>query len=384
MNDGTDMLVFWTVVALRLLVPLIIPRFPLPAILACLVLDGVDQSIFQQFTSLNLDGYQSYDKALDVYYLSIAYISTMRNWTNSLSFQVARFLYFYRMVGVLAFELLGNRTLLLVFPNTFEYFFIFYEAARLRWNPRRMTRRVIYGGAAFIWIFIKLPQEYWIHVAQLDTTDFIKETIFGVDADDSWSTAFANRPLVLLATALVIAGLAYLAYWILMTKTPAPDPADVRKHLEADPLPDGIDTAAKRAQWRAETGRLWSSELFEQVALVSLVVVIFGQMLPGVEAEPLKLTFGATVLIVINSAFGLWAARRGATVESLFAAFAILTALDLGVVWVAAQVFNVKFDRTPAVIFVVLLTLIVALYNRHRPVLTYRRSHEMLTTPVHG
>ena len=42
--------------------------------LACLVIDGLDQTIFQTFTSLDLSGYQSYDKALDVYYLSIAYI----------------------------------------------------------------------------------------------------------------------------------------------------------------------------------------------------------------------------------------------------------------------------------------------------------------------
>ena len=39
--------VFVTVVALRFLVPLLIPKFPLPAILACLVIDGIDQTIFQ-------------------------------------------------------------------------------------------------------------------------------------------------------------------------------------------------------------------------------------------------------------------------------------------------------------------------------------------------
>ena len=27
----------------------------------------------------------------------------------------------------------------------------------------------------FLWIFIKLPQEWWIHIAKLDMTDFIKE-----------------------------------------------------------------------------------------------------------------------------------------------------------------------------------------------------------------
>ena len=73
------------------------------------------------------------------------------------------------------FELTQVRWLLLVFPNTFEYFFDVYEAVRTRWDPRRMSRGLLIGAAAFIWIFIKLPQEWWIHVAQLDLTDFLKE-----------------------------------------------------------------------------------------------------------------------------------------------------------------------------------------------------------------
>jgi len=38
---------------------------------------------------------------------------------------------------------------------------------------------VVYGLVACIWIFIKLPQEWWIHIAQLDFTGFMKEDVFG-------------------------------------------------------------------------------------------------------------------------------------------------------------------------------------------------------------
>ena len=76
----TDWLVFVLVVGARFLLPLLIPFYPLPAIIACLLLDGVDQTIFQVFTNLPLGGYQSYDKALDIYYLTVAYIATLRNW----------------------------------------------------------------------------------------------------------------------------------------------------------------------------------------------------------------------------------------------------------------------------------------------------------------
>ena len=94
-------LVFVAVVGARFLLPLTIPRYPLPGIIACLILDGIDQSIFQAF-GYDPPGYQSYDKALDIYYLSIAYLSTMRNWTNLTAFTMSRFLFYYRLVGVVA------------------------------------------------------------------------------------------------------------------------------------------------------------------------------------------------------------------------------------------------------------------------------------------
>ena len=125
---------FVVVVGVRFQLPLLIPRYPLPAIVACLVVDGIDQSIFQAF-GYDPPGYQGYDKAMDVYYLAIAYLATMRNWVSPGAFQVGQFLYFYRLVGVVAFELLQSRALLLVFPNTFEYFFIAYETVRSRWDP---------------------------------------------------------------------------------------------------------------------------------------------------------------------------------------------------------------------------------------------------------
>ena len=177
----TEWIIVVLVVGGRLVLPLFIPYFPVPALLACLILDSVDQSIFQQFPTIPLDGYQSYDKALDVYYLSIAYLSTLRNWTNQGAFRMSQFLYYYRMIGVVAFELTQVRAVLFIFPNTFEYFFLFVEAVRLGWDTKHMGKWTVILSAAAIWIFIKLPQEWWIHIAQLDMTDFIKETLFGVD-----------------------------------------------------------------------------------------------------------------------------------------------------------------------------------------------------------
>ena len=58
-------LVVLVVIAARLAVPLLIIRWPLPAIVACLLIDAVDQTIFQVVVpDADLSGYQSYDKAL--------------------------------------------------------------------------------------------------------------------------------------------------------------------------------------------------------------------------------------------------------------------------------------------------------------------------------
>lgn len=59
----------------------------------------------------------------------------------------------------------------------FEYFFIYVEAYGLKWNKDTMSKKHILLAASAIWIFIKLPQEYIIHIAQIDTTDWIRENI---------------------------------------------------------------------------------------------------------------------------------------------------------------------------------------------------------------
>ena len=53
--SGTDAMIFGLVVALRLLIPLGILRYPLPAIIAALVIDAADQTIFQQTTNIDLE-----------------------------------------------------------------------------------------------------------------------------------------------------------------------------------------------------------------------------------------------------------------------------------------------------------------------------------------
>jgi len=366
-----DMVIFWLVVGARFGVPLFIPRYPLPAIIAALVLDGIDQTIFQTFTQLPLDGYQSYDKALDVYYLVIAYIATLRNWTHHLAFRVSRFLIYYRLVGVVLFELLSNRALLLIFPNTFEYFFIFYETVALRWNPIRMSRRLILGVAAFIWIVIKLPQEYWIHVAQMDATEFLNEHLFGVPADASIVQSFFTHPEITLPLVGIAAGLIGVAYWVITRKLPM---ADWSLSFKAQ---DHIAKELEVSEKVMTTIKLTVDKqaVMEKIALLSLVMIIFAQILPGVRATELQMALGVAFVAVINTGLSYWLTQQGKGFASMVREFGVMAVVNFGLALVyifLLPTYSGGVNMTNTLFFALLLTLLVMLYDAYRPVYVAR------------
>lgn len=379
-----DTLIFLLVVGARFIIPLFIPRFPLPAVVAALVLDAADQTIFQNHTTLDLAGYQTYDKALDIYYLTIAYISTMRNWGGGFSFTVAQFLWYYRLVGVVLFEFTQARWLLLVFPNTFEYYFIAIEAYKTGRNHLRLTKRQVLLIAGSIWVFIKLPQEYWIHIAKLDFTNFVKGTLLGLDPtgfdpvsghdvyDQSWGTAIGNRPLVAIGIVVLIVALLAVAR-TLVRRLPTRDwkrtfDADVQgRHLGWDP-PAGV----------AEPLAVFGWPFFEKAALASMVAMIFSNILPGVEASALQIALATTVTIAVSTLLSEWLAKREVSWRSTGVQFAFMVAANFAIVIVyyvllGADEASLRLGNT--LFFVTLLTLILVLFDRYRDIgLHHQRS----------
>jgi hypothetical protein len=363
MSTG-EQLVFLAVIGGRFVIPLFIPRWPLPAILAALVLDAADQSIFQAM-GYNPPGYQSYDKAMDVYYLAVAYMATLRNWASVPAYQVGRFLYFYRLVGVVAFELSHVRALLLVFPNTFEYFFDAYEGIRARWRPTRWGLRWWIGVAAFIWIFIKLPQEWWIHVAQLDFTDFL--------AEHSW----AGPTIVILLLA------AFGVFWV--WGRPRLLPADHRWTFAADPLPVALETGAEQSRAYAEHGAVWSMATLEKVVLLGLITVIFAQTVPGVEASNIQLFIGVAVVVVANAAFTLAMARRAFNPESISIAFAGRMVANVALVAFAAWLLprgNGEISVPATLFFLTMISLLTTFHDRWFPVHSLRAKEAASAGPT--
>ncbi len=366
--------VFAAVVLARLGAPLAIGRFPLPAIVACLLIDAADQTIFEQLTTLPLDDYQTYDKALDVYYLALAYLSTIRNWGGGPDFGVGMALWYYRLIGVAVFEYTSTRWMLLVFPNTFEYYFIAIEAYNVRRDANRLSWRQVIGIAAFIWIVIKLPQEWWIHVAQLDVTDELR-ALFGVDPDASWASAVANRPLVAVALAVVAVALASL----LMRAARLLPPPEWPAMFDAD-------RQGLRHGWRPPHKRLQPSSFFgwtflEKTVLVSLVTFVFARILPGTEERLLVVTLAAAYLIAVNTLLSQWLGRRGAAWRNMFTEFAAMAAANAVVAFVTALVVGDgpgPTSLTASLFLIGLLTLIVVIYDRSFSVFLLRQRQARL------
>lgn len=356
-----DLIVFLVVCLLRLGVPLLILRYPLPAIVFALVLDAADQTIFQAMTDIDLTNYQSYDKALDVYYLAIAYIATFRNWRNSTAILVAAGLWYYRLVGVTIFELTEWRPLLLIFPNTFEYYFIALAIVRLGWDDAKLTRNQILAIAAGIWIFIKLPQEWWIHIAQLDVTDFVKGDLLGVETTDGWGTAFGNRPLVTAAIVAVLAAIVAVCV-VLWKRTP---PRDHPITFDADKV-----SSFDRRTPRSIPKRPWLEGLLEKVVLIALLSIIFGRAIPGSTATIPEIFFGVAVLVASNAAVTQWLQRRGHSWDSV--ALSFLGNLVVNVALLALLVILLPSDdegssTLGSAFFLFLLSLVIALFDRYRP-----------------
>ena len=216
-----------------------------------------------------------------------------------------------------------------------------------------MTFRFWVLSAAAIWVFIKLPQEWWIHVAQLDTTDLMRA-----------------HPTATVLLAVVAAVLFAVAWRIVVPRLPD---ADHRWTFAAERVPSDVDPAALETYW-ARYGRVLSLPVLEKVALISLVCAVFAEMLPSVDATPVQVTFAVAVVVVADAAVSLWTARLGRRPLTAVGGFAAVAAVNAGLVLLDRLV--LRPDRGPAtgttLFFVLLLALIVSLYDRYRPVYALR------------
>jgi glycerol uptake facilitator-like aquaporin len=204
--------------------------------------------------------------------------------------------------------------------------------------------------AAAIWIFIKLPQEWWIHIAELDTTDLIRE-----------------YPIGAVIVAIVGMILLYVGYRVVKPKLPPPDWS---WRIDADA--DEPDLTPQQVQSAKNTmmSRLWTEQLLEKFVMLSLVCGIFGLVLPDVDASNLDIAIGVVLVLIVNTVVSEFLARRGVDWKSVFTQFVAMAAINAGIAVAFFYLLRSSDDSInlgSTLFFLLLITLIITLYDRYRP-----------------
>jgi hypothetical protein len=147
-------------------------RWPLAGGLLAIFVDLTDLYWREVLDLGGVPDYQQFDKLADQVYLAVFLIVALR-WTGP-ERTISIALYAFRMVGFLLFELSGERALLVLFPNVFEFWFLFVAALHhfrpaMTWTPARLAVVLVPLTGA------KEVQEWALHWARLfDNITFLQ------------------------------------------------------------------------------------------------------------------------------------------------------------------------------------------------------------------
>ncbi len=138
-------------------------RWPLAGGLLAILVDLSDLLLMGVLDLGGVPDYQGLDKALDQVYMATFLIVSLR-WAGPAR-SIAIGLYLFRLIGSLAFEVTGERALLLAFPNVFEFWFILVAAVGAervaRWGNGRLAIALVALTG------LKEIQEWALHGARL-------------------------------------------------------------------------------------------------------------------------------------------------------------------------------------------------------------------------
>jgi hypothetical protein len=150
--------------AIRVVGSLPVLRWPLAGGILAILVDLSDLLLRDTLDLGGIPDYQSFDKWADQVYLACFLIVALR-WSG-IERSIAVGLYVFRLVGFIAFELTGDRMLLLAFPNVFEPWFLTVAAIH-HWRPGFSWRPATTAGVLAVLVAIKEVQEWALHGARL-------------------------------------------------------------------------------------------------------------------------------------------------------------------------------------------------------------------------
>ena len=100
-----------------------------------------------------------------------------RQWQPSIVRTAATLLFAWRLIGVVLFEISGQRPLLFVFPNLFENLYLYVLIVR-RLAPRLEPQSKAELLLVLVVLFIpKMVQEWVLHVDELHPWQWLRQTV---------------------------------------------------------------------------------------------------------------------------------------------------------------------------------------------------------------
>ena len=150
--------------AIRILGSLPVLRWPLAGGILAVVVDLSDLLLRDVLDLGGIPDYQAFDKWVDQVYLGTFLVVALR-WAGA-ERAIAVGLYLFRLAGFIAFEITGERLLLLIFPNVFELWFLSVAAVH-RFRPGFSWRPATTALVLAALVAIKEVQEWALHGARL-------------------------------------------------------------------------------------------------------------------------------------------------------------------------------------------------------------------------
>ncbi|MCR4324337.1 MAG: hypothetical protein NUV69_01470 [Candidatus Curtissbacteria bacterium] len=193
---------------IRLVAGFSILKWPLFGLFASIFIDVYDFNFLPFANNGEREAYQLWDKIFDIYYLAIAAFTSL-SWKDQLARKIAVSSFLYRLTGAILFPLIGNRSLLIFFPNFFENFFIFYLLfVRLTKKQKLFTSRISVFIIIVALLIPSILREYFMHVLKkppwrvydiAQNLDIQKWAPFGIDLSYLiWILILLSLPLTAL------------------------------------------------------------------------------------------------------------------------------------------------------------------------------------------
>lgn len=170
------------IAAIRIAGSLPVLRWPLAGGILAVLVDLSDLLLRDALDLGGIGDYQTLDKWLDQVYMALFLVVALR-WTGTIR-TVSVALYAFRLIGFVLFEVSGERGLLLLFPNVFEFWFLAVAAL----GPRRVggwsSARI--GILIAVLTLAKEVQEWALHgarlfdgISSLEFLELVRAAIFG-------------------------------------------------------------------------------------------------------------------------------------------------------------------------------------------------------------